>query len=112
MSYRIEPTERFQRETKRLSKKYRSISSELRELSEGLKANPHLGTDLGAGIFKIRLAIKSKGKGKSGGMRVITFLVTTDKEVYLLTIYDKSELANVNDKDLKEQVQEIIQNKK
>jgi mRNA-degrading endonuclease RelE of RelBE toxin-antitoxin system len=65
VSYRIEPTERFQREAKRLAKKFRSLPSELRELSKELKANPHFGTDLGAGIFKIRLAIKSKEKAKA-----------------------------------------------
>jgi mRNA-degrading endonuclease RelE of RelBE toxin-antitoxin system len=51
--------------------------------------------------YKIRLAIKSKGKGKSGGARVIPYVMTDDKEVYLLTIYDKSEFGSVNDKTIK-----------
>ena len=67
MAYRIEPTELFKRESKRLMKKYRSLVSELTELSQELKEYPHLGTDLGFGLFKVRLGIRSKGKGKSGG---------------------------------------------
>ncbi len=108
MSYRIEPTERFQREAKRLAKKYRSIPSELRELSERLKANPHLGTDLGAGIFKIRLAIKSKGKGKSGGGRVVTYVIDEEETVHLLTIYDKSDLDTIETSELRELVRELF----
>ena len=62
---------------------------------------PEAGTPLGNNTYKIRLAIKSKGKGKSGGARVITYVVTEDNEVYLLTIYDKSEFDNVDDKTIK-----------
>ena len=61
---------------------------------EELEANPNLGTDLGGGLRKIRMAIASKGRGKSGGARVITFSViisVEETEINLLTIYDKSE---------------------
>lgn len=56
---------------------------------------------LGNDTSKIILAIKSKGKGKSGGAGVITYVVTNNKEVYLLTIYDKSEFDSVDDKTIK-----------
>ena len=62
---------------------------------------PKTGTPLGNDTFKIRIAIKSKGKGKSGGARIITYVVTDNKEVYLLTIYDKSEYDIVDDKTIK-----------
>ena len=62
---------------------------------------------MGNNAFKVRLAIKSKGKGKSGGARVITYLITEDKEVYLLTIFDKSELDSIDDKILKKIIAEI-----
>jgi hypothetical protein len=55
---------------------------------------------MGNNTYKIRLSVKSKGKGKSGGARVISYLVTENKEVYLLLIYDKSEFENVDDKIL------------
>lgn len=66
---------------------------------EELEANPNLGTDLGGGLRKIRMAIASKGRGKSGGARVITFSViisVEETEVNLLTIYDKSERESVS----------------
>ena len=70
-----------------------------------LRENPWMGTDLGQGLHKIRLSITSKGKGKSGGARVITLVtVHTDEndQVLLLAIYDKSERENLSDKELKD----------
>ena len=99
---------RFKHEAKRLIKKYRSLEIELRELSESLKRDPHQGTDLGSGLFKIRLAIRSKGKGKSGGGRVVTYVIDEDKVVHLLTIYDKSELDTMTTQVLRELAHEII----
>jgi hypothetical protein len=107
MSYSVIPIELFKREAKRLAKKYSSLKDELSELSKALERNPEIGTPLGNNAFKVRLAIKSKGKGKSGGARVITYLITEDKEVYLLTIFDKSELDSIDDKILKKIIAEI-----
>jgi hypothetical protein len=55
---------------------------------------------LGNNCYKIRLAIKSKAKGKSGGTRVITFLRTKTERIYLIDIYDKSEQTSITDKEL------------
>jgi hypothetical protein len=107
MDYSVIPIERFKKEAKRLAKKYPSFKSELSELSETLKRNPRTGIPLGNNVFKVRLAIRSKGKGKSSGTRVITYLVTEQKEIYLLTIYDKSELNNIDDKTLKEIISDL-----
>ena len=100
MNFSVIPTERFKKDAKRLVKKYPSLKQELAELNRLLTGHPDSGTPLGNDTYKIRIAIKSKNKGKSGGARVITYLVTEDKEVYLLTIYDKSDFANVDDKTL------------
>jgi hypothetical protein len=72
-----------------------------------LEENPVIGTPLGNSCYKIRLAISSKGKGKSGGARVITCVIIADKDVYLADIYDKSEQENISDKRLKELAQQI-----
>ncbi len=64
-------------------------------------SDPESGTALGGSTFKVRLAIKSKGKGKSGGARVITYVVTEESEVYLLTIYDKSEMDVIDTRTIK-----------
>ena len=75
MKYRLKFQHTFEKEAKRLGKRYMSMKSDIASLSEELLANPHLGTDLGGGLRKIRMAITSKGKGKSGGARVITLTV-------------------------------------
>jgi mRNA-degrading endonuclease RelE of RelBE toxin-antitoxin system len=107
MSYKVTPTPTFKSQAKRLIKKFPSLKKELLDLSILLSENPETGTPLGNDTFKIRLAVKSKGKGKSGGMRIITFKIDKNKDVYLLTIYDKSEIASVDDKAIKFIVKQI-----
>lgn len=107
MNYNVIPTPKFKKEAKRLTRKYASLKGELANLSLELANNPAQGTSLGNNSFKLRLAIKSKGKGKSGGARVITYIVTEDEEIYLLTIYDKSEIENVSDRVLKDLISQI-----
>lgn len=72
-----------------------------------LKENPGQGTSIGKNCFKIRIAIASKGKGKSGGARVIANFIISDATVYLLSIYDKSEKENLTDKELVELLEDI-----
>ncbi len=59
------------------------------------------GTAIGRGCYKIRLSIASKGKGKSGGARVITHIQIIKTKVYLLSIYDKSEMGTISDNEIK-----------
>jgi mRNA-degrading endonuclease RelE of RelBE toxin-antitoxin system len=89
MSYNVIPSDKFKKEAKRLIRKFPSLKEELRELNITLCERPETGKPLGKNIYKIRLSIKSKGKGKSGGARVITYLITENEEIYLLIIYDK-----------------------
>ncbi|TZF82743.1 hypothetical protein FW774_14710 [Pedobacter sp. BS3] len=102
MSYRVKFIPKFEKELKRLVKKYPSIKSDFSELLQSLKQEPTQGTSLGNGCYKIRMAISSKGKGKSGGARIITCFKITLDTVFLLTIFDKSEQENISDKELKE----------
>jgi mRNA-degrading endonuclease RelE of RelBE toxin-antitoxin system len=95
MTYNVFPTPDFKKFFKKLAKKHTSLKTDLQSLVQTLKEQPDTGINLGHGIHKIRMAITSKGKGKSGGSRVITYLVTEDKEVYLVYIYDKSQLENI-----------------
>jgi hypothetical protein len=76
-------------------------------LNNTLSENPETGTPLGNDTYKIRIAIKSKAKGKSGGGRIITYVLKADHEVYLLSIYDKSEFDNVDDRILKTIIQSL-----
>ena len=107
MSYSVKSTDVFEKQAKKLVKKYISLKSELLQLVQELKENPEKGTAIGQNCFKIRLAIASKGKGKSGGARVITHIAITNDTVFLLSIYDKSEKENISDKELNELLQDI-----
>lgn len=101
--YKIEVYPRFKKEAKRLRKRYRSLLNDLDGLMRELLQNPYLGVDLGHGLRKVRLAITSKGKGKSGGARVITLVVEINEqqtEIGLQYIYDKSERESLTDKEL------------
>ena len=102
MSYKIFPIPSFERQLKQLSSKYPSLKKEYLELVELLEVNPVSGVKIGKNCYKIRLAIASKGKGKSGGARVITNIIITESVVYLLSIYDKSEKENLSDEELQE----------
>ena len=102
MEVMISVSEEFKIQFKKLSKRYKSLKSDIQELSDELKANPDLGTELFHNVRKIRLSIKSKGKGKRGGARIITYKCNYHDngicEISLLTIYDKSEISSVSDK--------------
>jgi len=107
MSYKVIPADKFKKEAKRLVSKYPSLKKELLDLAKELTDNPTSGTSLGNNSYKLRLAIKSKGKGKSGGARVITYLVTENEEIYLLTIYDKAEFDTIGSSTLQKIIEAI-----
>ena len=90
----------FDRQLKRLAKKFPSLKAEFAKLIEELENNPEKGTALVNQCYKIRLAVASKGKGKSGGARVITHFQVIENSVFLLSIYDKSEQENISDKEI------------
>jgi mRNA-degrading endonuclease RelE of RelBE toxin-antitoxin system len=100
-------TKDFNKEVKQLLKKYPSLGREIVELGESIKANPIQGTPIGQSCYKIRLQISSKGKGKSGGARVITYVHVIGDIVYLLSIYDKSEKENISESELKRRLQDL-----
>jgi hypothetical protein len=102
MSYNVKSISVFERQAKRLIRKYPSLKVELLKLVQNLKENKEQGISLGNHCFKLRIAIASKGKGKSGGARVITNFAITENTIYLLSIYDKSEKDNLSDKELAE----------
>ncbi len=107
MIYNLITSPDFLKDLKRLSKKYPSISNDIAQLGDELKIHPDSGIPIGQSCYKIRLAIKSKGKGKSGGARVITYVYVSGKIVYLLSIFDKSERENLSDAELKELLKKI-----
>ncbi len=109
MSYKISTLSYFDVAAKRLAKKYPSFKKDLEEFGESLQDNPLQGDELTPGIRKIRMAIKSKGKGKSGGARVITYNILAkeqDGEIILMLIYDKEDASSVKVEVLKQILKE------
>ena len=108
MSHSVKTVPHFDREMKRLSKKYVSLKNEYEELIKELEKNSELGTHLGNNIYKVRIGIASKGKGKRGGARVITFFRTAHETVYLLSIYDKGEKDTISDIEIRKIIESEI----
>ncbi len=100
MSYKILSSSSFEKSLKTLKKKYPSLREDLSNLISLLKNDPFQGTSLGKDCYKIRMAITSKGKGKSGGARVITCVKVVQQNVFLLCVYDKSEKESIGDNEL------------
>jgi len=101
MSFDVVATVPFERKYKRLAKKYKSLPFDLTSVIDELAKNPRLGNPIGKDCYKIRISIASKGKGKSGGAKLITYVLIINNTVFLMDIYDKSEQANIADEELK-----------
>lgn len=101
MSYSVKTLVSFEKQAKRLIKKYPSLKNEIQQLISSLKEAPNQGTPLGNNCFKIRLSITSKGKEKSGGGRVISHVIVSKETVYLVSIYDKSDLSSLTPAEIK-----------
>ncbi len=107
VSYKLIPTPPFERELKKLAKKYVSIKSDISALADELLINPRLGTPLGKDCYKIRMAISSKGKGKSGGARVITYVQIVQETIFLIAVYDKAEISTLSDLEIQDRLQRL-----
>lgn len=101
MNFKTLTIPHFDKAIKALAKRHKSLKDDLILFRKSLEENPFQGTELSPGIRKIRLAITSKGKGKSGGARVITYTVFASEvngKVYLIDIYDKSDYSTIDTK--------------
>jgi mRNA-degrading endonuclease RelE of RelBE toxin-antitoxin system len=107
MNYKVESLPNFSSELKGLVKKYPSLVDEIEALSNSLRHQPIQGISLGKSSYKIRIAIKSKGKGKRGGGRVITHIKVTKETVYLLSIYSKGDKDDITDEELTQWIEQI-----
>lgn len=101
MKFEVKTIPSFEKDFKKLFKKYHSLKLDLFKLIKQLEVNPFLGTSIGKDFYKVRISISSKGKGKSGGARIITCVKIIKQVIYLSAIYDKSEKSNITDSELK-----------
>jgi len=98
----------FEKSLKRLSKKYPSLKADYLAFLKELEINPFMGDEIFPNCRKARIAIKSKGKGKSGGGRIIFYFELTEETIILLFIYDKSEMENVQTTFIEQILQKML----
>ena len=97
MNLNIHSLETFDKDVKRLYKKYKQLPQDLKNLSLSLNTNPRIGIDLGHHCFKLRLANSSVPTGKSGGFRVVYYYFDGSENLFLITIFSKKEMENISD---------------
>lgn len=100
MKYSIKVTSLFEKEFKKLIKRYKSAKEDIQIAVQSIIENPNQGISIGNNCYKIKVAIKSKNKGKSGGVRLITRILISESSIYLLSIYDKSDKENISEKEV------------
>ena len=109
MKFNVIVTDNFERKVKRLSKKYSSLKADLKPIFDQLSNNPTFGKAIGNNCYKIRFSISSKGQGKSGGARMITYVRFVKNNVFLIDIYDKSEKESISETELIELISLIME---
>jgi len=103
----VQYAEAFKRQLKRLSRKYRRIRADMQPLIDDLTAGERPGDQIqGAGytVYKVRVRNTDARRGKSGGYRVIYYLVDRD-DVLLVTVYSKTEQDDIE----ADKIQRIIE---
>ena len=96
----IEETETFNKAVKKLKKRFKNIENDCDEFVQSIETTDNLGVDLGNGVYKVRITNSDKKSGKRAGYRLITYLKLIDNKLYLMYIYDKSDLATVSEKQI------------
>ena len=107
MSYKIIPTDNFSKELKRLSKKYPSLKQKIKDFSNELLDNPKTGAPIGHNCYKVRVSTPDKPGGKSKGFRIITYVIFSKEIIFLLSVYDKSEIPTIKDWEIKRIIKEL-----
>ena len=101
----------FVKDVKRLHKKYKKLSNDLKQLNSLLQQNPNAGIALGSNLFKIRLANSSIPTGKSSGFRVVYYYFDGHQQLYLATLFSKRDLENISDEKLLDIINMVNQHK-
>ena len=96
MSYKVIITSEFAKEAKRIAKKHVGIKTDIAKLIADIAINPTMGTELGHNFYKVRMSISGTNKGKSGGARIITYVILDEETVLLTEIYLKSEHSSAD----------------
>ena len=100
MNYNLVSLPEFAIQLKKLAKKYKKIKIDLRNLTEELEEDPKLGIALHHNCYKIRVANSSVPTGKSGGFRVIYYFLDSEHNIYLMSIYSKTQKDSISENEL------------
>ncbi len=104
----IEETDTFSKALKKLQKRFKNIEADCDTFLQNIQTIEHLGIHLGNGVYKVRIANSDKKSGKSAGYRLISYLKLLDGTLYLMYIYDKSDLDSVSEKQIDELIKKIV----
>jgi len=105
----FETVTRFDKEVKKLSKKYNLIKEDLKDFILNFDDIHQEAITIKSNLYKVRLSNSNKNKGKSAGYRVY-YYVKINETVYLLTIYDKSQIESINENTLTQYIEELSKN--
>ena len=106
----IKDTETFNKDVKKLKKRYKHIEKDYIDFINSIKSIDDLGINLGNNIFKVRIANSDKNRGKSSGYRLISYLKLIENELYVIYIYDKSDMENINENEIDKLILDNFQN--
>ena len=98
------------KEVKKLKKRYKHIEKDYIDFINSIKSIDDLGINLGNNIFKVRIANSDKNRGKSSGYRLISYLKLIENELYVIYIYDKSDMENINENEIDKLILDNFQN--
>ncbi len=107
LMFQVIPTPRFQKESKKIVRKYPGFRSDLSRLIDSLSTQPVQGDHLGEGIYKLRISISGKPSGKSYGARIIYAIISVRNQVHLLSVYDKSDKKDILSSEVKEMIKQV-----
>lgn len=107
MNYKIITLPFFEKQVKKLKRKYPNIKQDIQKLKDILSTRPKDGKSLGRSIYKIRIASSDVKKGKRGGFRVIYYIRDKDEIIYLLTIYSKAKKEDIEMKEINKILKEL-----
>lgn len=107
LAYQIKYLNRFATQLKKLAKKYVSIPEDYSRFLSEVSEHPATETELFANCYKIPIHVSRKNNSKRSGTRVITYIFIAKENVYLLTIYDKSDQENISKQELRKLIESI-----
>jgi len=97
----------FDKQSKRLAKKFNLLKNDLEGFINNFDDYHSTATNISNNTFKVRLSNSNKNRGKSAGYRIY-YYIKLEESIYLLTIYDKSQIQSINEEILTELINEFI----